>query len=1035
MPEATRSPTPREKSRAAKAKDAPPAHAEATGTCVPRERLYRRVDEHAQSAAVWLQGPPGAGKTTLLQGYCHARSLNALLLDASLPAAEIEARARQLAERVPAWSALVIDGVHRATNEQTLAALARCVQVCLGRVPVLLASETLPAPEFAPLVARGHLQLIGAQELAFSQAEAVSLAALKNVQPQTAAALCSKANGWAAGLALGLAYAAVQQGATLPDAVDSGLRALVLPLIQHHVEAVPLRALALLAVLPELPDAALSAHAEGAALRAALQLLESRGLFVERFAAEEGGDAWVLHTLLRTALQPQADTAPTHVQSLQGWSQALTQAGHTGLAARLHLAYGSAGDALKVLVAHAHTLHSPHQARTLIELNQQLASLGHEDAWLSCVAARLALLTSDLSMGALCERAFERAQAQGRHDLALTLCAQRLLSHTDDFNDSVDFEPWAARFEQLRSNASQPSDEAVVFWSLCAEVALGQLRLTPNTQAEQALQLRVRACQAPSADDWLWAARLCLSTLNIGQDWARVRSFIEYVQGMPLYAKAYASLRAPWLWITGYSHMLSLHYDMARTCWDEAITLAATNDMPSLVVLCEVAMARLALEQRDLAAGTARLQRAKAALDVCGPMARINVHHLMARYALFAEKFEDAREALLVATHLIEFHRIAAARWPLIGVDLIHTYLALGRFADAQQAITAHSAVFEAVHATAYRDCLSAITQALILEPTDSGASDQQLRHAFELAAHGKMGFMLRSVPSVAARLCARALERGIEPGFVRHVIEQRGLRAPADATPEWPWRVWLKLIGPFGVRMGDEWLPMSGKVAQKPLELIKLLACTRGQALSQDAAASNLWPEADDSMAARKNLEMTVSRARRIVGDDSIKVVEGRIALDSSIVGCDVRYLHDSCAAAEAAAMQQAPTQVLLRLGRRISESYEAELLQGDTDSAWLIAERQRLRNAYVRAAGAVARSLQQRDVQSTEAIDLLEVAITREPLVEEVYLHLIQAYAAQGRKAEALHTYRRCRQSLSVVLGLAPSVRMEQLKRDLML
>jgi pentatricopeptide repeat protein len=43
------------------------------------------------------------------------------------------------------------------------------------------------------------------------------------------------------------------------------------------------------------------------------------------------------------------------------------------------------------------------------------------------------------------------------------------------------------------------------------------------------------------------------------------------------------------------------------------------------------------------------------------------------------------------------------------------------------------------------------------------------------------------------------------------------------------------------------------------------------------------------------------------------------------------------------------------------------------------------------------------------------------------------MRCYARQGRHAEAISTYRRLRQTLSVVLGVAPSPSTEALVREL--
>jgi DNA-binding SARP family transcriptional activator len=48
---------------------------------------------------------------------------------------------------------------------------------------------------------------------------------------------------------------------------------------------------------------------------------------------------------------------------------------------------------------------------------------------------------------------------------------------------------------------------------------------------------------------------------------------------------------------------------------------------------------------------------------------------------------------------------------------------------------------------------------------------------------------------------------------------------------------------------------------------------------------------------------------------------------------------------------------------------------------------------------------------------------------LAEELYQRLIACHLVQGEYAQALNAYRRCRELLSIVLGVQPSARTEAL------
>ena len=52
---------------------------------------------------------------------------------------------------------------------------------------------------------------------------------------------------------------------------------------------------------------------------------------------------------------------------------------------------------------------------------------------------------------------------------------------------------------------------------------------------------------------------------------------------------------------------------------------------------------------------------------------------------------------------------------------------------------------------------------------------------------------------------------------------------------------------------------------------------------------------------------------------------------------------------------------------------------------------------------------------------------------LGESLYRGLMRAFAARGDQAEALNAFRRCRELLSIVLGVKPSAETERLHREI--
>jgi DNA-binding SARP family transcriptional activator len=251
-------------------------------------------------------------------------------------------------------------------------------------------------------------------------------------------------------------------------------------------------------------------------------------------------------------------------------------------------------------------------------------------------------------------------------------------------------------------------------------------------------------------------------------------------------------------------------------------------------------------------------------------------------------------------------------------------------------------------------------------------------------------------------------------------VIRSRKLPAPANADARWPWPLWLNLMGSFELRRDGRAEPGGAKTQQKPLELLRLLACERTLALGLDAAVDALWPEADDP-AARKSFEMAALRLRRLLGDATLLwVSDGRVGLDTSRASSDVQQRRRLIERLEALAMKpaghdggSAVQDECLLLVEQVIAFTRGELLPGLPAAPWLEAQRRQTRNDTVRAAMAAANVLGRHDASPKER-ELLETALRIEPLAESLVLRLMQAHAREGRRGDALRIFERYRQQL---------------------
>ncbi len=71
---------------------------------------------------------------------------------------------------------------------------------------------------------------------------------------------------------------------------------------------------------------------------------------------------------------------------------------------------------------------------------------------------------------------------------------------------------------------------------------------------------------------------------------------------------------------------------------------------------------------------------------------------------------------------------------------------------------------------------------------------------------------------------CKKALEAGIQPDYVRNLIQRRHLvpESPVFSLEEWPWQLKIYTLGRFEIVLDGEVLTFSGKARQKPSGLVK---------------------------------------------------------------------------------------------------------------------------------------------------------------------------------------------------------------------
>jgi DNA-binding SARP family transcriptional activator len=286
--------------------------------------------------------------------------------------------------------------------------------------------------------------------------------------------------------------------------------------------------------------------------------------------------------------------------------------------------------------------------------------------------------------------------------------------------------------------------------------------------------------------------------------------------------------------------------------------------------------------------------------------------------------------------------------------------------------------------------------------------------------------------PAFGARLCALALAHGIEVDFVRSLIDARGIAAPPDAPDAWPWPVRIEALGGFTVYRRGEPLVFEGKAQKKPIELLQVLTALGGRAVAKDTLREHLWPDAADTAPAV--LDVLVSRARKLLDDPlAIRVEEGRIGFDPSRVWLDVWAFDRDVEALQAVLRAASDATVEVdALAQRLVARYRGPFLGSAEPSRWSLPARDRWQNRLRRSLADAGRHHAERG-DLARAAALYERVLEEDSLAEDLYRRLMRAYLAMGEPAEAARVYRRCRDMLSVQLGIPPSAETEAVFRSI--
>lgn len=1036
----------------------------------PRERLFRLLDERREHPALWVTGAPGCGKSALLASYLDARRLGAVWynVDAAdrdpatffyflglaaaqfggartpaLPLFTDECRRdlagfarrwfREFFARLPAGTVVVFDNLHEAEG----AADARAA--VLAEIPVsvnvILVSRLEPPAAFARLVANQTLARIGPEELRFTREEAAAL--LGGGDATLVERAWARTDGWAAGLILmreqiqhGAALAA-DGGRITPDAVYAYFAGEIFDRMPTGNQ----RLLMLMALPPRI-RASVAVELTGEAR--APKLLEygyRRHLFVARRDGPE--PVYEFHALFRDFLLERARAllAPDELAAARRRVAALAEA--RGLTDRVFELYCEAGDwpsAVRVLLAEAPAMLAQGRFESVVTRISALPEAVRAGEPAVAYWEGVARMNVDpVAARASLERAFDGFGASGDPAGQIRAVEAEIVSHYLSRADWRPVDRWLDVMEQLLERAGR-FESAEAEARAVSSLAIGLVYRQPgHPQLPAYLDRLDRVLDAVAdANARVAVAARLIDGFNKVGELTRAERVAERILPLVDHPEVRPMTRA---WCRVWLAHLAMHrarMDEYDAMLDAARAVTAAHGLAFFDQVIDLFRTWGLLARGRLTEGARLITAVETRLDASRKLDLALLHYLKSWHAALAGDRVEAERAGRAAA------QVSLETGSINSTLTCHTGLALaldlaGNRAATLGVLERMKALVADVRGGMLRFHTGLWEAYLRLRADDPG---HRAPLADALALGRREGYLNNYTwwPPMMSRLCAAALEAGLEPDYVRRLVAARELAPPDGVAPDaWPWPLRIHALGTFRVLRQGEPLRFATKAQKKPLELLKALVALGGDGVDAARLAAILWPDARGD-AAKVSFDSTLYRLRKLVGLDAALVLnEGKLSLDARHCWVDVDAFERAARAADAVAQDAAGTpDRIAAAAAALRDAYAGHFLASDEDAGWLLPMRDRLRAKLARTVLALGRQLQAAG-RLPDAAALYERTLELDNLAEDLYRQLMICQRDLGERAAALRTYRRCKALLSLVLGTKPSPETEAVRRSL--
>jgi ATP/maltotriose-dependent transcriptional regulator MalT/DNA-binding SARP family transcriptional activator len=1031
---------------------------------VARERLFARIAS-ADAPVVWISGAPGSGKSTLAASYLEragrpeiwyhvdpgdvdpaaffyyvrgaiervggARAGRLPLLPADA-IGDLGAFARRyfrtLFARLPRETVLVLDGFQDAEGSPFETVVREAFEEVPDGFSVIVLSLADPPAGLARLLANGRIARIGDEELRLTREESDRLVLARiRLDTDALAGLHERSAGWAAGLVLMTEYLRRARPGETPllAASQSAVFDYFAGEILARATAEDQRALMLSASLPRVTSTlveAMSAHRDA---RRLLEYLSRRHLFVDRGDGRE--PTYRYHGLFAAFLRAQARERLASSEITEGCERAallLELQGEVEDAIGMYLAAAHWKAASRLIEQHARTLYQQGRWRTLLDWIQAVPTeVFATQPWLAYWVGACQVWVNPPFARSILEAAYQGFEVRADHD-GQVLAAGALTRACILDADWRPLDRWIAALQALLTIPGITPHALTIGYSRLLYAALVR---QPQNPGQRQWAERARGALAADIDpsERVLAAFSLLAYYTWTGQTAGQDEIVRYVEPILGDVRASSVSLAYWQW--AYStHLLRTGAPAkALDAIDRALELAIGNGLAIAGVIRRHRVSHLLM--------VGRLDEAETELAQLANAPRIEPYHelrawLALRRGDFGPAIDEAEEALRMAT---ERGRTLYRMLDLALLAQIHAQS--GSDAEALENLRAYRSLVAGVPGDIAGYVADLVEAYVSLNERDVPTCRRLLRRALETGSRNRYHSHWGWNAPMMTRLLTEAFESGICLPYASELVRTHRLLPESPDVPDWPWPLVIRTLGRFEILIDGSPLHFEGKVQRKPLELLKVILALGPAGASIEQLIDVLWPGAGDGDE-RKTFDITLHRLRKLLGAEGLlKVSDRHVSLDQRIVFVDAWAVDRMLEALVPASAALPAIERLEAAAPRILELYGGTFLAGDPDAAWKVALGNRLSGRFQRFVLRLGEHLEfRRDWRQAE--ELYQRAIELDALAESFYRRQMICLRAQGRRAEALAVFRRCRQILSITLGVPPGADTQAVYRELM-